>query len=126
MSPTSPAVLGAVQRAASAEEARPGPVAGPALPAIPLVRRIAVLPDSTTAPPAAAAPAASAPRVRSAAPRPARESEAPGAAPRAVVRPRAVGRNLTVAARVPAVPGRRVSIVPDSAPTPPAVRPVQR
>lgn len=125
VSPRPPAVLGAVQRAAfpSADAARPGPVHAP-LPAFPLVRRIAVVPGRPGTPadgPAQAgawAVPAPTPRVQ--------RATAPSATPeaRAVVRPRGVGRTLTVA-RVAAVPRRRVAVVPHTA-TASAPPPVQR
>ncbi|MFE5298457.1 hypothetical protein [Streptomyces sp. NPDC056632] len=125
MSPRPPTVLGAVQRAEfpSADAARPGPVHAP-LPAFPLVRRIAVVPGvpgiPADGPSQAGAWAVSAPTPR------VQRATAPSAAPeaRAVVRPRGVGRTLTVA-RVAAVPRRRVTVVPHTATasTPP---PVQR
>ncbi|MFJ9577246.1 hypothetical protein ACIRQF_12800 [Streptomyces sp. NPDC101191] len=125
VSPQPPTVLGAVQRAEfpSADAARPGPVQAP-LPAFPLVRRIAVVPGvpgiPADGPAQAGAWAVSAPTPR------VQRATAPSAAPeaRAVVRPRGVGRTLTVA-RVAAVPRRRVTVVPQTA-TASAPPPVQR
>ncbi|MFG2993607.1 hypothetical protein ACGFZK_30650 [Streptomyces sp. NPDC048257] len=96
---------GATGSGAAVPPAAPGPAPKP--PRFPLVRRIAVVPDASTARAASAgasAPAPSGPPVQRVA---TGSSSAPAAAG---VRPRAVGRTLTVA-RVPATPRRRVPAV---------------